>query len=290
MTNSNIDSKTAELPFEGFECMVRKPLEKKDPISFNRIKRIFLDIPTRESGPFRMLLLRLTGKTLREEEARSKWLQILAHKEEMESKLERIVGIQTAAVDYFELLANPREPLRSPRKMNYRDLDPNRNERAQESTSEKTYSSGFHIERLREEMHRARRYKHALSSIMLDIDYFHTVNESLSSEAGDRVLSAVVEIVRKTIRTVDILARYSGDRFLIILPNTNKREAIELAERIRRSIRARTKKIPGLSDGVTATAAVNQFGPSGSSMEFLKLLEGQLLRGKQVKRDAVYAA
>lgn len=288
--DSNTPDSPGEMPFEGFDSLIRKPLEKHDPVSFSKIKRIFIDVPTRESGPFRMLLLRLSGKSMNETEAKSRWIQILAHKHELEEKLERVVGVQTATVDYFDILSNPRESLKSPQKMSYKDLDPKRSERSEAPWLERAYSPGYHLERLREEMQRARRYRHSLSAIMLDIDNFHKVNETLSADTGDRVLTAVVDIVKHTIRTVDIIARYSGDRFLVILPNTNKREAVELAERIRRSIRARTRRIPGISQGVTATVAVNQCGQGDSSIEFLKLLEGQLLRGKQTARDAVYTA
>ena len=100
----------------------------------------------------------------------------------------------------------------------------------------------------------------------------------------------IVEIVKKTIRTVDIMARYGGDRFLVILPNTNKREALELAERIRRSVRMRTKKLGEAEGPVTVTAAVDQCTPDkGGATDFVKHLDGILRRGKESARDAVHS-
>jgi diguanylate cyclase (GGDEF)-like protein len=83
------------------------------------------------------------------------------------------------------------------------------------------------------EMNRFRRYYTPLSAIMLDMDNFKQVNDTYGHAAGDQVLRAVAQRCRATIRVVDILGRYGGDEFAILLPGAELREAREIAERLR---------------------------------------------------------
>jgi len=123
---------------------------------------------------------------------------------------------------------------------------------------------------------------------LLDIDEFRRINDLLSHKMGDQVLTVIVKIIKKTIRNVDILSRYSGDQFLLILPNTNKREAMELAERLRNNVHERTKRLEGLSGGVTITLSVGQCSKEDTSNGFLMRLESTLLEGKKKGRNSVY--
>jgi len=144
------------------------------------------------------------------------------------------------------------------------------------------------FEKLKEEMLRSRRYKHALSAILLDVDEFHKINEKFSYQTGDRVLSVIVKIIQKTIRGVDILTRYSIDRFLIILPNTNRREAVELAERLRENVEKRTALIDDLPAGVTITLSAGQSHADVNSSDFMRRLENTLIEGKKRQRNKIY--
>ncbi|MBF0202826.1 MAG: GGDEF domain-containing protein [Desulfamplus sp.] len=82
----------------------------------------------------------------------------------------------------------------------------------------------------------AKRYRSNLSLFMFDIDHFKKVNDTYGHQAGDAVLQRVSSIVKNNIRTEDILARYGGEEFIAILPSTGKREAMELADRLRQQI------------------------------------------------------
>jgi diguanylate cyclase (GGDEF)-like protein len=193
-------------------------------------------------------------------------------------------GIRAAAIDFLERPENGRAGHRPARKMAL-SIKTDKND---EVWLQKIYEPSFYLEKLKEEIHRAKRYKHALSVIIIDVDHFHKVNERLTFRGGDAILITIAKIIRKTVRTVDILARCGGDRFVVILPNTNKRESMELAERLQNNIKNRTGRIAELSEGVTVTAAAGQCLPEDASMEFMKRLELTLDRGKTVKRDAVY--
>jgi diguanylate cyclase (GGDEF)-like protein len=281
-----------ELPFEGFEELIRRPLEESDPESFKQIARFFLDMPAAgNSGHMTALIRHLTGKHLERGEALNQWRMILKHKQDMEAKLGRPVRIQPAALDCFDVIGKKNEYLTFTGKAGGA-IDPYKTPPEQQEWMSRIYSPEYHSEKLKEELLRAKRYKHALSAIMLDVDNFHRVNELHSFKAGDEVLTLIVKIIRKLIRTVDIITRYSGDRFLIILPNTNMREAVELADRLRVNINERTKRISGLSEhnGVTVTLSVCQCDHSKQTPELLKHLEGMLESGKQKRRNAVHAA
>ncbi|GAW91366.1 GGDEF domain-containing protein [Calderihabitans maritimus] len=89
---------------------------------------------------------------------------------------------------------------------------------------------------LANELERTVRYGTPLSVIFLDIDDFKAYNDAFGHLSGDVVLEKTAEIIRNSIRTVDIAGRYGGEEFVIILPGTNKEGAVRVAERIRKSI------------------------------------------------------
>jgi diguanylate cyclase (GGDEF)-like protein len=153
---------------------------------------------------------------------------------------------------------------------------------------DRSYVPNYHVQRLKSEMMRSKRYSHALSAILLDIDGFHTVNERYSYRTGNALLKSIVNIMQSTVRAVDILTRCGPDWFLIILPSTNAREAKELAERLRCSIAERTSRLDGSPNGATVTLSVGQCERDDSSAEFMRKLETALSIGKTRDRNAVY--
>ena len=103
-----------------------------------------------------------------------------------------------------------------------------------------------HLEtRLEEEMDRFYRYKTPLSMVMLDIDFFKSINDSRGHRAGDIVLREVAAIISNTIRTSDYCARYGGEEFALLLPHTDEQKAFVLAERLRKRIAGHTFFVDG---------------------------------------------
>ena len=88
------------------------------------------------------------------------------------------------------------------------------------------------------ELKRANRFKQGLSLLMIDIDNFKRVNDSYGHDTGDKVLKEIAKIIKDSIRNVDIAVRFGGEEFIVILPNTNKDKAYQVAERIRKNIEA----------------------------------------------------
>ena len=87
-------------------------------------------------------------------------------------------------------------------------------------------------ERMSEEIERSRRHHLPLSLIMLDVDDFKSVNDTLGHPVGDEVLKIIARCLRTCIRTIDVAARYGGEEFTVILPQTSKADAQAIADRI----------------------------------------------------------
>jgi len=87
-------------------------------------------------------------------------------------------------------------------------------------------------ERIRAMMDSAKRYKHPLTMLSMDLDRFKEINDNLGHQAGDKVLKSVADVLAGAVRSTDLLVRMGGDEFLIILDNTDKNNAQILAERL----------------------------------------------------------
>lgn len=91
-------------------------------------------------------------------------------------------------------------------------------------------------ELLSKELERAKRYKHPLSLLLMDIDHFKTFNDTYGHPVGDLVLKEISLCIQKSIRINDIPARYGGEEFTVIIPETNQANAMIIAERVRTTI------------------------------------------------------
>lgn len=119
------------------------------------------------------------------------------------------------------------------------------------------HNYSYFIDRLEEERQRADRFGSKLSLIMIDIDLFKPFNDKFGHRQGNELLIQLAKIFQKEVRAVDIVCRYGGEEFAIILPNTSG-EAAEVAERIRESV-ANTEFPVGKDGGlekITVSAGV----------------------------------
>ncbi|MEH8021859.1 MULTISPECIES: sensor domain-containing diguanylate cyclase [Rheinheimera] len=95
------------------------------------------------------------------------------------------------------------------------------------------YNRGYWEESLIQEFNRLQRYKHRSTLLMCDIDHFKRVNDTYGHAAGDVVIQAIADAVRKTLRSTDIAGRYGGEEYAILLVDTTLEQAAVLAERLR---------------------------------------------------------
>jgi diguanylate cyclase (GGDEF)-like protein len=122
----------------------------------------------------------------------------------------------------------------------------------------------FHV-RLEEERQRSVRQEMQLALLMIDIDDFKSVNDSFGHLAGDAVIKAVADIMRRSVRVFDVCARFGGEEFAIIMPGSGTISAMSVAERIRErieSFRLPDRALEGLSITASVGLAVSSAGIS----------------------------
>jgi diguanylate cyclase (GGDEF)-like protein len=102
----------------------------------------------------------------------------------------------------------------------------------------KLYNHGFFANRLTQEIERAERYKTDLTLMILDLDHFKNVNDKYGHMVGDEVLIAVSKSIKNQVRGFDVPARFGGEEFTVILPETNTKSAEIVAQRLRTAIKA----------------------------------------------------
>jgi len=120
------------------------------------------------------------------------------------------------------------------------------------------YNRRFILEILEKEMHRARRFHHKLSLIMLDIDDFKKINDDFGHLIGDDVLKELSALCIKSMREIDYFARYGGEEFLYVFPETSKEEAAIFAERLRISLMNIEVSTGEKKIGITASFGVTE--------------------------------
>jgi len=146
------------------------------------------------------------------------------------------------------------------------------------------------IDELEREIIRAARYGHQLSVVMVDLDHFKRLNDSHGHAAGDMMLRQIAGVLRTNLRTIDVVGRYGGEEFLIVLPETDVDAAASLAEKLRRL--AGRHEIE-LDDGFCATATLSAgvAGGFGGHLDIDALVrdaDNAMYSAKALGRDQVY--
>jgi diguanylate cyclase (GGDEF)-like protein/PAS domain S-box-containing protein len=123
--------------------------------------------------------------------------------------------------------------------------------------------------------------------IMADIDHFKRVNDTYGHEAGDEVLKAVAEALRSTARGADLVARFGGEEFVLVLPDTSAELAVRIAERLRLAIETLSTDVGGQVIRVTASFGVAQRAAQESQLEVLERADAALYCSKKEGRNRV---
>ncbi len=142
---------------------------------------------------------------------------------------------------------------------------------------------------LEQELERTRRTGHPTSMILMDLDFFKRVNDTWGHESGNLVLRQSAELIKKTLRKIDIPCRYGGEEFAVILPGTNLPLAVSVANRLRNSIMSTPVDLGDEQIEYTASMGVDSYvmGDAVNAEDFVKQVDAQLYRAKDEGRNRV---
>lgn len=204
---------------------------------------------------------------------------------------EKVKGLDLGAVDYvtkpfdiFELRARVRAALRTKRLQDlllmYGEVD---------SLTE-IYNRRVLMERLQQEWDRSLRSNIVFSFIMVDIDKFKNVNDTYGHPVGDNVLEKVAYILKKSIRSGDIVGRYGGEEFGIIMVNSTVQEAFIAADRYRQEIEKIVFRAKKESFSVTCSFGVADSSGKDSSDKLVAAADSAMYKAKESGRNKVCSA
>ncbi len=153
------------------------------------------------------------------------------------------------------------------------------------------YNRRFGLTRLREEFSRAIRAENPLGVLMLDLDHFKAVNDTYGHLVGDRLLRAVATTCRRVLREGDVLVRYGGEEFLVILPGAGADDVAEIGERLRRAVGETTVPEGDQRIGATLSVGAAQYRDEIDSPEaLLASADTALYEAKDAGRNRVVVA
>ena len=140
-------------------------------------------------------------------------------------------------------------------------------------------------------MSRAERYGNTFSLIVFDIDHFKAINDKHGHAGGDRILRAIAHLLNDHKRSSDFLARFGGEEFVLLLPETTLESAQRLAEKTRERVNASNFRFQKEKVRVTLSAGVGELHPGRDTAEALfERVDAALYLAKQEGRNRVHVA
>ncbi len=150
------------------------------------------------------------------------------------------------------------------------------------------FTRRYLMERFDEEVQRAKVKKTSLAFLMLDVDHFKKINDRHGHLAGDHVLREIGRAIKEAVREIDIVGRYGGEEFCVILPETSREGAHYVAERVRLAVEQRSIKAYDAVLKVTVSIGSTSFPEDGRKIpELIDKADWGLYRAKRMGRNRV---
>lgn len=204
----------------------------------------------------------------------------------------RIMGLDLGASDYLvkpfddgELLARVRVQLKIKHlqdQLRRNNLDLERLSNTDVLTS--LYNRRHFMDLFEKEYERAARYDVPLAFVMIDIDFFKKINDKLGHQVGDQILCQVASILQRGLRTGDVVGRYGGEEFALLLPQTTLEGGIAAAERYRRLVES-LKPHPEASVTISLGVSWNRFAGIRSVDDLIRTADAALYAAKDQGRN-----
>ncbi len=236
--------------------------------------------------PYSALLLILTHLPFEENEARKYWDAALNHQKQLSGLLGRNVGLRVALFDYFINLNRMIEYPKIIELSLFEKLD--RSDNLDILTG--LPNQKFFRAALSTEMRRSKRYHLKCSIVILDLDDFKEVNEKYGFLIGDIILKEASMIIRNSIRDIDMVSRYGGEEFALILPETPRLGSYIVSERIRISAAKhfRDRKINGTTLNLTLSGGISSFPEDGVTIEeIISMAHQALYQAKAMGKNTI---
>lgn len=147
------------------------------------------------------------------------------------------------------------------------------------------YLKRYFIEKLNSEYERVKRYGTNFFLIMLDIDYFKKVNDTYGHLVGDKVLKEVAHIISTSTRSGDIVGRYGGEEFIVLLPSISKESVIGIAEKIRKNVEKTVFKENNIEFATTISIGICEYMPNTKPTKLIDNVDKALYESKKKGRN-----
>ena len=152
------------------------------------------------------------------------------------------------------------------------------------------FNRRYYLERFKEEIERSRKFNYKFSCLMIDIDYFKDFNDRYGHVVGDAILRELSRTIQENIRQIDLICRYGGEEFSVILSETDKDAAGLAAERIRRAIEDRHVLVYDEELKITVSIGISTYPDDGKEIErLIDKADSALYQAKQTGRNKVCA-
>jgi diguanylate cyclase (GGDEF)-like protein len=143
---------------------------------------------------------------------------------------------------------------------------------------------------LHRELEKAFRHNRSLGVIMMDADHFKKINDKYGHSIGDYVLQSLVECAEKSVRISDMMFRYGGEEFVIVLPETDETGVLRLAKRIRRRVEKLETRIQGQTIPVTVSIGITTLQETDDEKSFIARADEALYKAKRDGRNCIRIA
>jgi len=151
------------------------------------------------------------------------------------------------------------------------------------------FSRRYCLERFHEEIQRSKKFKHSSSFMMVDIDYFKSYNDKYGHLVGDAILHQVAATIKENVRQIDLVGRYGGEEFAIVLVELGTEQSQIVAERIRKAVEGKSIKVYDEELKVTISLGASTFPKDAQEVQgIIDKADQALYRAKESGRNKIY--
>lgn len=222
---------------------------------------------------YRMIFSNIISLHMSDSEVLELWHKIETHKREVSRKLGRNIGMRVAVFDY---LCNIDKKIETPLIVDNSEYERLINE-SQNDCKTGVFNSRAFYRMIEKEISRSQRFGLVFSVFLFDLDNFKLFNDSYGHLSGDELLKLIGSIMKKNVRSIDVIARFGGDEFVILFPQTEKITAARICSKLKRKVLAAIEKKFRPDFPVTMSGGIVMYPYNGHDYQSLLLEADKIL-------------